>query len=225
MFGVWRNVLYFVGRILFMLTWAAAAFGLELAYGGTSAPPAALYLVFVLAAAAGTVPHELGHALACWALDAEVKAIVVGSGRTAIRFRVRSVQVSLGWPWGGRVGYEGAFSVGARATVTLAGSVTSIGLAAILLLCARLAVHGQGAAHALVMAAALGAGVPGAGNLLPFRTRSGGVSDGARLFQLRSDIAAAKALLAHRTASSLLNAGRAAELLDLTAGWRCRPGG
>lgn len=180
--------------------------------------------MFVLAAAAGTVPHELGHALACWALDAEVKAIVIGSGRTAIRFRVRSVQVSLGWPWGGRVVYEGAFSVGARATVTLAGSVTSIGLAAILLLCARLAVHGQGAAHALVMAAALGAGVPGAGNLLPFRTRSGGVSDGARLFQLRSDIAA-KALLAHRTASSLLNAGRAAELLDLTAGWRCRPGG
>ena len=64
---------------------------------------------------------------------------------------------------------------------------------------------------------------------MPVRTRSGGLSDGARLFELRSDVRAAvraaqaleaqkQALEAQKTAFRLLRAGRAAELLELHAG-------
>jgi hypothetical protein len=53
---------------------------------------------------------------------------------------------------------------------------------------------------------------------MPFRARSGRLSDGARLLELRSDVRAAKALDARKAAPRLFRAGRAKELLELHAG-------
>lgn len=70
----------------------------------------------------------------------------------------------------------------------------------------------------LVVTAALGLGVTGLISLMPFRLRSGRLSDGARLFELRSDVRAATILEAQKTAARLLRAGLTAELLELHRG-------
>jgi len=217
MSSVLKNVLYLVGRALVRLMRLAmlgvlVAEDVRLAEEGTPFPWE-LIAVFILAPAVGVVAHELGHLLACLAVGAEVKTFRVGDDRVAIRFRVRSVQVSLGWPYQGRVGYVGAFSVGRRALITLAGSLTQLVLGSV-----AFAFSGFGA-RPLAVIAAFGLGLPGLANLMPFRTRSGRLSDGARLFELRSDVRAAQALEeARNTAARLLRAGRAAELLELHAG-------
>jgi hypothetical protein len=140
-----------------------------------------------------------------------------GGERGAVRFRVRTVRVSLGWPYRGRVEYIGVLSVSRRAVITLAGPVTNLALGGLVLMCLAVAAPGQSTRPAVV-AIALGLGVPGLVNLLPFRTRSGRLSDGARLFELPSDVRAARAFEARKTAPSLLRAGRAMELLELHAG-------
>jgi hypothetical protein len=229
MSSVSKNVLYLVGRALTLLV-RLAMFGVLLTEEGTSSSRWELWeliAVFILASAAGVVAHELGHLLACLAVGAEVRAFRVGDDRVAIRFRVRSVPVSLGWPYQGQVKYVGAFSVGRRALITLAGSLTQLVLGSV-----AFAFSGFGA-RPLAVIAGLGLGLPGVANLMPFRTRSGRLSDGARLFELRSDVraavqakvsaaqadvSAAQALEARKTAVRLLQAGRAAELLELHAG-------
>jgi hypothetical protein len=219
---VLKKGLYLFGRVLAGLMWVCTMVGLLVAYGGAGTPgasvqPLTLYIVLMLAVAAGTVAHELGHLLACLAVGAEVKAFELGNGRAGIRFRVRGVQVLLGWPYGGRVRYEGAPSVGRRMVITLAGSLTDVALAGLVLTSLATAPSGMGS-RPLVVAIALGIGVPGLANLMPFRTRSGRLSDGARLFELRSDVRAAEAVDLQKTTARLLKSGRAAELLKLHAG-------
>jgi hypothetical protein len=105
-------------------------FVLSLAYDGTSTGPdnpLELPAVFVAATLAAVVAHELGHLLACLALGVKVKAFRLGDERLAIRFRVQTVQVSLGFPYKGRVQHEGAPSVGRGAVITLAGSLADLG--------------------------------------------------------------------------------------------------
>lgn len=224
--GVLKEGLYFAGRTLSGLMWIGSAGWLMLAYGGTPGAPSQLWALdgmFLLAAVAGAVAHELGHLLACLAVGAEVRAFSLGAERVAIRFRVRTVKVSLGWPYKGRVEYGGALSVGRRAVITLAGSLMDLALAGLVLIGSAMAVSGQ-EARPLVAAAALGLGVVGLVNLTPFRIRSGRLSDGARLFELRSDVRAAESLAVEETATRLMNAGRAAELLELHAGLEV-PGG
>jgi len=207
---VLKNVLYLVGRMMTGLMWLATLAVLVAA--GTLARPWQLSVVFLLSAAGGVVAHELGHLLACLAAGAQVKAFRLGPERAAIRFRVRSVQVSLGWPYQGRVEYTAAPSVARRAMITLAGSLTQLALA-----CVALAFSASGT-RPLVVAVALGLGVHGLINLMPFRLRSGRLSDGARLFELRSDARAAAVLAAQKTAARLVRAGRIAELLELHKG-------
>lgn len=208
---VLKNVLYLTGRIMTGLIWLAALVVL-LAAGSPPVRQWQLLVVFLLATAAGVIVHELGHLLACLATGAQVKAFRLGSERAAIRFRVRLVQVSLGWPYRGRVEYTGAPSVARRAVITLAGALTQLVLAGV-----AWALSGSGM-RPLVVTAALGLGVTGLINLMPFRLRSGRLSDGARLFELRSDVRAVTMLEAQRTAARLLRAGRAAELLELHKG-------
>jgi hypothetical protein len=217
--GVLKHGLYFVGRALSRLIWAGAVGWLLLVYNGTPAVPDQsweLYGVFLLAGMIGVVAHELGHLLACLAAGAEVRAFRLGSDRGAIRFRVRTVQVSLGWPYRGRVEYEGALSVGRRAVITLAGPLMDLALAGLVLVSMMAAAPGQ-RARSLMVAAALGLGADGLTNLMPFRTRSRRLSDGARLFELRSDVCTAQLRAAQKTAGRLFRAGRAMELLELHA--------
>jgi hypothetical protein len=206
-----KNALYLVGRIMTGLIWLAAI-GVLLASAGPLASPWELPVVFLLSVAGGVVAHELGHLLACLAVGATVKAFRLGPERPAIRFRVRSVQVSLGWPYEGRVEYAAGASVGRRVVITLAGSLTQLVLAYV-----AWAFSASGE-RPLVVAAVVGLGFTGLTNLMPFRLRSERLSDGARLFEVRSDARTAAVLEARKTAARLLQAGRAAELLELHAG-------
>jgi len=215
--GVLKTGLYFVGRTLAALV-VLVGVGLPmLAYGGS---PGAQFQflavggVLFLAPQAGVVVHELGHVLACRAVGAEVKAFRLGGARAAVRFRVGTVQVSLGWPYRGRVRFDGAFSPWRRAVIALAGPFTDLAAAGLVLASSAAAVART---PPLVIAAADGLAMAGLLNLLPYRTRSGGLTDGAQLFELRSGIAAAKLRAARQSADRLLRAGRTAELLELHA--------
>ena len=119
--------------------------------------------------------------------------------------------------------YAGAFSVWRRAVITLAGSLAELALAGLVLGSSAAVASLQGTSP-LVVSAADGLIVTGLVNLMPFRTRSGELSDGARLFELRSDVAAARLLAARQTAVRLRKAGRGRELLELHAGLSV-PGG
>ena len=216
---VLKRFMYFVGRTTARLMWIGAIAFLDLAYGGTpQEPDSSLELPAVLVAAAlvAVVAHELGHLLACRAVGAKVKAFRLGDERYAIRFRVQTVQVSLGWPYKGRVEHEGARSVGRRAVITLAGSLVDLALAGLALIGAASAGSGQ-AARPLAVAVALGFAVTGLAGLLPYRNRSGRLSDGARLFELRSDARTAELREVQKKAARLLRMGRAEELLELHA--------
>src|SRR3984885_121625 len=213
---VLKRLLYFVGRTTARLMWVGAIAFLDLAYGGTPQGRAnALELPAVLVAAAlvAVVAHELGHLLACLAVGVKVKAFRLGDERYAIRFRVQTVQVSLGLPYKGRVEHDGAASVGRRAVITLAGSLVDLALAG-LALGAAMAPSGQ-PARPLAVAVALGFAVIGLTGLLPYRNRSGRLSDGARLFELRSDADTAELRAVQKRAARLLQMGRAEELLGL----------
>lgn len=214
-----KSGLYLLGKTLAALVLIGVLGFLPLAYGGTPGEPDLsweLYGVLILAAAFGVVVHEAGHLLACLAVGAEVKAFRIGGERAAIRFRVRGVQVSLGWPYRGRVQYGGARSVWRRALITLAGSFADLVLAGLVLMGAALATNGQ-EARPLLVAAALGLGAGGLTNLMPFRARSGRLTDGARLFELRSSLRVADLQATRRTAQRLLREGRTTELLALHA--------
>jgi hypothetical protein len=216
--NVLKRLLYFVGRTTARLIWIGAIVFLDLAYGGT--PQGRDYslelpAVLVVAALVAVVAHELGHLLACLAVGVKVKAFRLGDERYAIRFRVQTVQVSLGLPYKGRVEYDGAASVGRRAVITLAGSLVDLALAGLAL---GWAMAGAGqAARPTAVAIALGFAVIGLSGLLPYRSRSGRLSDGARLFELRSDADTAELRAMQKKAARLLRMGRAEELLELHA--------
>jgi hypothetical protein len=128
-FDVLKRLLYFVGRAAARLIMAGAIGFLLLRYDRTPLGPAELLVVFGAATLVAVVAHELGHLLACRAVGVKVKAFRLGDERYAIRFRVQAVQVSLGWPYKGRVEHEGSPSVGRGAVITLAGSLVDLALA------------------------------------------------------------------------------------------------
>lgn len=218
---VLKNGLYFVGRTLAGLMWFCALGWPSVAYDGMPGTPDQfweLYGVFFLAVAVGVVAHEFGHLLACLAVGAEVKAFRLGGERATIRFRVRTVQVSLGWPYKGQVRYDGVLSVRRRAVITLGGPLMDLALAGLVLMVSAMAASGP-RVRPLMVTAALALGADGlASSLMPFRMRSGRLSDGARLFELRSDVRTARLRAAQQAAGRLLRAGRSAELLELHTG-------
>jgi hypothetical protein len=79
------------------------------------------------------------------------------------------------------------------------------------------AASGQ-AAQPVAAVVALGFAVTGLANLVPYRSRSGRLSDGARVFQLRSVARATQLSAVQKQATRLLRMGRAQELLELHAG-------
>ena len=218
MLDVLKRLMYFVGYTTARLMWIGAIAFLDLAYDGTpQGRDNSLELPAVLVATTlvAVVAHELGHLLTCLAVGVKVKAFRLGDERYAIRFRVQTVQVSLGLPYKGRVEYEGAASVGRRAVITLAGSLVDLALAGLAL---GWSMVGSGqAARPLAVAIALGFAVTGMAGLLPYRNRSGRLSDGARLFELRSDADTAELRAVQEKAARLVRMGRAEELLELHA--------
>jgi Peptidase family M50 len=218
--GVRKKELYLVGRTLATLVSFARTCLPLLAYDGVPGARNGLlalsYVVLSLATMVAVVVHELGHLVACKALGAKVKAFRLGGNR-AVRFRAGAVEVSLGLPYSGRVEYTGTLSVWRRTVITLAGSLADLALGGLLLGGWAAAASGPGTPPLVVIAAG-GLIAVSLINLMPFRTRSGRITDGARLFEPRCDVDSARLLTAGQTAARLRTAGRATELLDLHAG-------
>jgi len=122
--------------------------------------------------------HEAGHAVACLALGARIRAVHLGNGESAwLRFTVRDVKFSFGNPYMGRVEHELARTVGRGAFITAAGSLANFVAAAGLFAIGRPANWGI-IALAVIMA------VVGVRGLLPYRARNGRLTDGANLLAL-----------------------------------------
>ena len=218
-FDVLKRLLYVIGGTTARLLWICAIAFVDLAYAGTPQGPGnalALPAAFVAATLVAVVAHELGHLLACRAVGVRVTAFRLGGERYAIRFRVQAVQGSLGWPYKGRVEHEGTPSVGRQAVITLAGPLVDLALAGLVLTGSAVAGSGQ-AAQPVAVAAALGFAVTGLASLLPYRSRSGRLSDGARLLELRSGARAAELRAVQKQAARLRRMGRAEELVALHA--------
>jgi peptidase M50-like protein len=215
---VFKRGLYYVGGTIALFLQAAGVGWLLLAYHGAGAGGNqwALYGVYVLASAIAVVVHELGHLLACLALGTEVTAFRLGGKLLAIRFRVRTVEVTLGWPYKGRVEFGSVASVWRLAVITLAGALVDLALAGIVL-AGSVALTSGGDERPLVIAVGLGLAVTGLRALLPYRSRSGRRSDGARLFELRADVDG-------QIPARLRREGRIGELLELHAGFRVPDG-
>ena len=224
--GVFKRGLYYVGRIIAVFLQVAAVSWVLLAYAGepgAGSEPWAMYGVYVLASAIAVVVHELGHLLACLALGIEVTAFRLGGKRLAIRFRVRTVEVTLGWPYQGRVEFGSVRSAGRLAVVALAGALVDLAVAG-LVLAGSAAVTPGGDERPLVIAAVLGFAVTGLAALLPYRSRSRELSDGARLFELRAGVDASQRRAGLQIPARLRREGRIGELLELHAGFRAPDG-
>jgi hypothetical protein len=218
--GVGKKVLYFVGQTLATLVIVVRSFLPLVTFAGArgtlNGSLALGFVVLSLATMVAVVAHELGHLVACRAVGAEVKAFQLG-GKRAVRFRAGTVEVSLGLPYSGRVTYTDVLSVWRRVVITLAGPLVDLALGGLLLGGWVAAGSGPGIPPLVVIAAG-GFTVVGLTNLMPFRARSGRLTDGARLFEHRSGVDAARLAVAAQTASRLRKAGRARELLELHAG-------
>lgn len=224
--GVLKAVLYFFGRLVAGLVFVVGLCWPSMVYEGAPGAQGQFLPesgVLCLALSAGVVVRELGHLLACRAVGAEVRAFRLGGDRGWVRFRAGTVQVSLEWPYRGQVEYAGAYSVWRRAVITVAGSLADLALA-FLVLAVTAAVASGRTVTPFVFTVADGLAMTGLTGLLPFRTRTGELSDGARLFELRSGITAARLSAAAQAASRLRRDGRAAQLLKLHAGLEV-PGG
>ena len=148
----------------------------------TPSPPALnavwpLALLFVGRSVA-VVVHEAGHAYACLFLGVKVRGIYLGrDAPNWPRFTVGKFTVTLPPSFGGKVVHEGARSVAGNAFIAAAGPLANLIVAATL-------AGALAAAHStngyVLGLACLMAGV-GVGNLMPFRSRSGGPTDGANL--------------------------------------------
>jgi hypothetical protein len=221
---VLKKGLYFIGRVLAgLVALDGGTFPLRAYAGqpGVHHQSLTLFGVLMLAVAVAVVVHELGHLVACRAVGVKVTAFQIGGKRALVRFRAGTVRVSLGWPFRGKVEHVGTSSRWRLAVFLLAGSLTDLALAALLL--GSAAASGRGVPP-LVATWVDGLAVTGLIQLIPFRTRSGQRSDGAQLLDLRSLTAASKLRAARLAASRLLNAGRTAELVELHAGLEV-PGG
>jgi hypothetical protein len=137
--------------------------------------------------------HEAGHLLACLALRVRVHDIQLGNGKPPrLRFTVGGVEVSLGAPYTGRVLHATAPSAGRGALISAAGPLANLIAAAALFsagqrgnLAAAAAQFAVGhVGNVGVIGLALLMTRTGVQNLLPYRTRAGRFSDGARLLAL-----------------------------------------
>src|SRR6478752_3304860 len=122
------KIVYGAGRLVGGLTGLAVIAAIFTPAGmrtpGTSSSAAVSWTIAlaVVGVPAAVAIHEAGHALACLALGARIRAVYLGNGDSAwLRFTVRGVKVSLGNPYMGRVEHEVARSVRRGAFITAAG--------------------------------------------------------------------------------------------------------
>ena len=126
------KIVYGAGRLVGGLTGLAVIAAIFTPAGmrtpGTSSSAAVSWTIAlaVVGVPAAVAIHEAGHALACLALGARIRAVYLGNGDSAwLRFTVRGVKVSLGNPYMGRVEHEIARSVRRGAFITAAGTPTT----------------------------------------------------------------------------------------------------
>ena len=178
------KIVYGAGRLVGGLTGLAVIVAIFTPAGmrtpGTSSSAAVSWTIAlaVVGVPAAVAIHEAGHALACLALGARIRAVYLGNGDSAwLRSTVRGVKVSLGNPYMGRVEHEIARSVRRGAFITAAGSLTNFIVAGALFAIGRPGNWGI-VGLALIMA------VVGVRGLLPYRARTGRLTDGANLLAL-----------------------------------------
>jgi hypothetical protein len=137
-----------------------------------------LYLFVIAGSAAAVVVHELGHLVVALAVRAKIRSFRLGrEGYTLINLQFGGFRLEVGWPGhGGAVHYIAMPSVWRRTVITLGGPLANLAVAGVVLE-ARLPVR-----HPITEVLALTIAVMGLVNLMPYRTRSGALSDGARLF-------------------------------------------
>src|SRR6201992_239338 len=168
--------------------WPAAGGGARLVSGVFVA-----YAVWLGSLMVAMVLHECGHLLACLAAGVKVRAFRLGRpGRKALQFQVRGVTVALGIPLAGRVEHDPVASRWRMALVVLAGLLADLVVAGTLLAVGLATGPRLGGTlflpvyQATLLAVAVTVGVIGITNLLPFRTRQGRLTEGARLLALSS---------------------------------------
>ena len=142
------------------------------------------YAALLLAAfAAGTVVHELGHALAVRLVGARVLKIVLGGQLVRATFSVGTIQIMVGLGLGGSVSHDGyRLSPARRVAVSAAGPAANILVAPA---CLLLPVPRWEASYLAlaVLASALE-------DLAPSHTAGGGTTDGYKLWQTRARLRA-----------------------------------
>lgn len=134
--------------------------------------------LLVVGGSVAVVVHEAGHAYACLFLGVKVRAIYLGyDAPNWPRFTVGRFTVILPPSFGGRVEHEGTPSARRSALITAAGPLANLIIAAMLAgeIAAAHSTNGYVLGFVCMMA---GMGVS---NLMPFRSRSGKLTDGARL--------------------------------------------
>lgn len=176
MYGTGRFVASLTGLVVVVAIFTPA--GMHPPGTPTSAVVRWTIVLAVAGVPAAIAAHEAGHALACLALGAKIRAVYLGNGESAwFRFTLRDVKFSFGNPYMGRVEHEIARSVGRGAFITAAGSLTNFIVAGVLFAFGRPGNWGV-AGFALIMA------VVGVRGLLPYRARNGRLTDGANLLAL-----------------------------------------
>jgi hypothetical protein len=144
-----------------------------------------LLVVVLMGLWMGVVVHEFGHLAVALAVGAKVRGFRIGAENALFRVSVRGFRLVIGSPFhGGAVHYEAMPSVWKRASITLAGPLADLVFAGVVL-SVRLPVM-----PAFTQAFAATLAMVGVRNLVPFRARTGALSDGARLFSLRADVRA-----------------------------------
>jgi membrane-associated protease RseP (regulator of RpoE activity) len=206
------KVVYWIGHVLAVLVGSVTVLAVGIAAGVREQDrPIASLLWFIALLLVGlpvvVVVHEAGHLLACLALRAKVLGVEIGNGKSPrLSFTAAGIEVSLGVPYSGRVLYDGASLAGRRAIITAAGALANLVAAAVLfsacqrwnpiaaaplstgqewnpVAAAMLFAVGH-AGNLAVLGLALLMTLIGVTSLLPYRTRNGRPSDGARLLAL-----------------------------------------
>jgi len=187
--------MYGVGRVLEALMWVGLLVSLPWLYSphwwrfGPWFSGVYLLLLFVVLAGVwvAVVVHELGHLVVALALRAKIRGFRIGAENALFRVTIRRFRLVIGSPFhGGAVHYEGASSAWKRASITLAGPLADLVLA-----CVVLSVRWP-VMPAFTQAFAEALALVGLRNLLPFRSKTGQLSDGARLLETRADVRARK---------------------------------
>lgn len=169
-----RRVDYASGRILALLVSGCA--GVLAIQIMSSVSPLVALAVVVGGIMLAAVVHELGHLLACLLAKVEVWEFHLGAPPLAFRFRVGTTRVILGLPFRGHVKH-GPATTARQAAVLAAGPLADVAAAGVVL---TLPMARESATCLAVLFGAIGIA-----SLVPWRTKKGGMSDGARLLDLR----------------------------------------